>query len=166
MRMLLADYVAVDEASSKLSVVGGGLSVLGILNSGNTAPFGAYVSVTVPPAHYHARCQLRLALEDSSARPVLVPTLPPGAPEPLRLDRDLEFPAPKLPHGTPADFLPTRIQLAVGFPIGLPLTPGGYRWRISIDGESRDGWTEDFIAALPGGSLVVNSLGLQTGESS
>jgi hypothetical protein len=146
-RLLIGDFVAVDALSSKLSVVGGGVTVLGLATGGNTAPFGVYVSVTVPPAQYGESSHVELVLEEAGGAPAEVPSLPDGMPKPLRMGQDVAFHEPKLPGSDSIKmFLPARAQLAIGFPIGLPLEPTrGYRWRVVIDGDTRDDWTESFI---------------------
>lgn len=149
-RLLMGDYVAVDSVSGKLSLVGGAVTVLGLTPGGNTAPFGIYVSITVPPSHYAETCHLEIVLEDAVGAPVVVESPPDGAPKPLRMGQDLTFKEPKLPASVSIKaFLPARAQLAISFPIGLPLEPKrGYLWRILIDGETRDDWTESFVLAI------------------
>ncbi len=149
-RLLMGDFVAVDATSGKLSMVGGGVTVLGTTPGGNTAPFGVYVSVTVPPAQYGESSHMELVLEEAGGTPVGVPAPPDGTPKPLRLGQGVSFEEPKLPiTDSIKAFLPARAQLAIGFPIGLPLEPKrGYRWRVVIDGDTRDDWTESFIVVV------------------
>ena len=149
-RLLIGDFVAVDAMSSKLSVVGGGVTVLGLAPGGNTAPFGVYVSITVPPAQYGESSHVELVLEEAGGAPAEVPAPPDGTPKPLRMGQDVSFQEPNLPvSDSIKTFLPARAQLAIGFPIGLPLEPKrGYRWRIVIDGDTRDDWTESFIVVV------------------
>ena len=52
-RMLMAEHVSVDQASKKLSIVGGGIIALGSQHGGGaTSPFGLFVSIAVPAAQY------------------------------------------------------------------------------------------------------------------
>jgi hypothetical protein len=66
------------------------------------------------------------------------------------MGQDVSFQEPNLPvSDSIKTFLPARAQLAIGFPIGLPLEPKrGYRWRVVIDGDTRDDWTESFIVVV------------------
>jgi len=105
----MADFVTVDSLSSKLSVVGGAVTVLGLGPAGNTAPFGVYVSVTVPPAQYGESCHLELVLEEATGAPAEVPAPPDGTPKPLRMEQDFTFQEPKLPVSDSVKaFLPAR----------------------------------------------------------
>lgn len=146
-RMLMADYVSVDQASRKLSVVGGGATVLAApAGSDMTSPFGLFVSIAVPSAQYDAQCSVEIVLEDSSGSPVALPS-PSAEPELLRIVRSVKLDEPKLPHETgPRNFLRARIQIAITFPTGVAIPAGrGYMWRLKIDEEAREDWTEEFI---------------------
>jgi len=50
----------------------------------------------------------------------------------------------------PRDVVRPRIQLLLQFPSGLPLQVGEeYVWRVTIDGETRDEWTESLYVFGP-----------------
>lgn len=152
-RMLLADYVAVDESSKKVQVVGGGITTLGVNSrTGWSAPFGVLVIVEVPPGLYGAECSAEITIEDAAGDVVLVPGG--GQGEPFRINQTLKFDAPPLQSpDDPKNFLTARTMLALMLPTGLPLAPReGYRLRLKIDGETRDEWTDGFIVTSTGTS--------------
>jgi hypothetical protein len=128
--MLLADYAQV--ADGKLTVVGGGWSMIGP----EPMPFGIALLVLVPWDQANRKHLMRLELVDSDGAPVLMEA-PDGVEVPVVFFDDLEFevgrPAGVKP-GTPLD-LPLAINSGA-----LPLEPGRYEWRLSIDGESDADW--------------------------
>ncbi len=144
--MLLADYVAVDESSKKAQVVGGGIAILGVNSrTGMSAPFGVLVIIEVPSSLYGAECTIEITLEDAAGVIVLVPVA--GQGEPFQINQTLKLDAPPLQApDDPKGFLTARAMLALMFPTGLPLDSAeGYRLRLTIDGETRDDWTDGFI---------------------
>lgn len=157
-RLLIADYVSAD-AVGKLNLIGGGLSVIGMqtgqtpgAGTGNTAPFGVVVSIAAEPDMYGSECAFELILEDSSGEQVFLPN--PGGKgvhHALRFAHDIVFEEPDFPQipGVPKRSVPARVQLVIMFIAGLPLTPGNaYSWRVKIDHDSHDDWTEQFY--VPG----------------
>jgi hypothetical protein len=146
--LLVADYAAVDGAG-KMTVAGGLVTVLAANPAlqGVTAPFWLAVWISVPPEHYGARCVVEIVLEDSTGQPVAFAS-PAGQGEPVRIVQDVTFPKPQLPDALKdvGASLPARAQSVVAFSLGLPLPPEKrYAWRVIVDGESRDDWTEQFI---------------------
>lgn len=154
-RILLADYAASD-AASKLNVIGGGVTVLGFVPAMNqTAPFTVVVTVSVPPSHYNHECALELVLEDALGNPVSLPG-PTGEAQIMRVGQLIKFEEPKTQTGIPRGSLRSRHQWVLGFSIGLPLALGQrYIWRVKIDHETRDDWTEEFFLPGPNPGLVV-----------
>jgi hypothetical protein len=151
-RLLIADYATVDPAG-KLTVVGAGITAL-LRNPTNpdlTTPFWVAAAVTVPPTHYNSESSFDLLLEDSSGNPVSLPGLmPPGSV--VRISQDVTFKEPSFqpPIAVPAGIVPSRVHWVVAFSAGLPLTGGElYAWRVKIDGETDDTWTEQFFVTEP-----------------
>jgi hypothetical protein len=150
-RILLADYVAIDGSSKKLQVVGGGITILGVNSrTGLSAPFGVLVVVEAPSSLYGAECSVDVTIEDAAGAVALLPGEGPG--EPLQLKQTIKLDAPALQApDDPKDFLTARVMLALMFSVGLPLAPGaGYRVRLKIDGETRSEWTDGFIVTSKG----------------
>lgn len=149
-RILMADYAAVD-AAGKLSVIGGGISVvLKNPNAGQTAPVTLVVSLAVPPDRYGDECAIEITLEDASGEIVTMPGAVPGAPQPLQINNSTKFSEPmtQRPEVAPKGYLWAVAQLVAQFPVGLPLASGaGYQWRVKIDNQTNDEWTERFIVA-------------------
>jgi hypothetical protein len=147
-RLLIADYAAVDP-SGKLTVVGGLVTVLAANPAlvDVTAPFWLAMWISVPPEHYGARCTVEMVLEDSSGHPVTFPD-PTGQGDPIRITQEIAFPRPVLPEPSSdaSGTLPARAHSVVAFSVGLPLeAEKRYTWRVKVDGESREDWTETFV---------------------
>jgi hypothetical protein len=144
----MADYAAVDQAG-KLNVIGGGISVLTrVPNAEQTAPVALVVSLAAPPDRYGDECMVEITLEDASGDIVTLPGAVPGVPQPLRINQSAKFTEPTAQHPliTPKGYLWAGVQLVVQFPVGLPLRGiGGYQWRVKIDDQARDDWTEKFV---------------------
>lgn len=159
----LADYVGGDDAR-KLNIIGGGLTVIGLLPQpstgmpgGTTAPFGVAVSVSVPPTLYGAEAALEVLLEDSAG---VVVSVAQGEGEPaqvLRMGQTLTFEEPVFPGmNVPRGVIPARAQWVLWFGTGLPLPAGqGYQWRVRIDGDTRADWAEPFYVPLPQAGIVL-----------
>jgi hypothetical protein len=146
--ILMADYAAVD-STGKLNVIGGGVTVVGSPPAGpGRIPLSLIVWVVVPPQHYGANSTVEVTLEDDSGEIVTWPSGSSGEPELARIVQQVRFPEPNLPRGSDAvrGFLPARLQFVVGFPGGLALAKDrGYRWRVTVDDQSREDWTEHFV---------------------
>ncbi len=153
--MLLADYAASD-AANKLNVIGGGVAVVGFVPALNqTAAFSVVVTVSVPPSHYNSECSMELVLEDPTGTPVSLPG-PTGEPQIIRVGQVVKFEEPKTQPGIPRGSLRSRNQWVLGFATGLPLALGQkYVWRVKIDHETRDEWTEEFFVPGPTPGLVL-----------
>jgi hypothetical protein len=132
--MLLADFAQV--ADGKLTVVGGGWSLTGP----ELVPFGIALLIQVPWDRANLRHVMRLELLDADGQPVLVETDDDGE-QPLLFFDDLPFEVgrpPGLKPGTYLDF-PVAVNSAP-----LPLDPGTYEWRLTIDGQSDPSWRLPF----------------------
>jgi hypothetical protein len=148
-RLLVADYASAD-VGGKLNVIGGGIAVLGhVPTAGQTAPFALVVWITVPPRHYNAECAVEIVLEDASGNPISLPG-PTGQAQVMRVGQAVRFEEPKLLPGVARHVLRSRTQYVLAFPTGLPLPVGQqYVWRVKIDHQTRDDWTEQFVVPGP-----------------
>ncbi len=149
-RILLADYAAVD-VGNKINVVGGGLTLVGFnQGSGLTAPFTVVVSVMVPPRLYGAECAVEIVLEDSAREPVSLPG-PTGDAQVMRVGQAVTFERPSFPGAyIPQATVGAKVQWVLGFNTGLPLPIGQrYVWRVRIDHETNDDWVEEFFVPGP-----------------
>ena len=127
--MLLADYAVVSDG--KLTIVGGGWSQTGP----EPASFGIGLLIQVPwdqantRAHLHGRAPRRgrrrgRARDDEDDE------------QPVAFGGEFEVGRPPgLKPGTPLDF-PVAVNSTP-----LPLEPGRYEWRLTIDGKSQEDWT-------------------------
>jgi hypothetical protein len=132
--MLLSDYAQV--ADGKLTVVGGGWSLTGP----EPVPFGIALLIQVPWDRANQRHLMRLELVDADGQPVLVDSDEEGE-QPIVFFDDLPFEVgrpPGLKPGTYLDF-PVAVNSAP-----LPLEPGLYEWRLTIDDEADPDWRLPF----------------------
>lgn len=146
-RILMADYVSVDQAG-KLNIVGGGVSgVLRLLGSPQ-APIWFLVSVSVPPDLYGAECDVLISLEDRHGQPVADSADADEGERPFQIRRPARFPEPlaSAPWDLPKDYLWSSAHLIGLFPAGPPVkNDGAYVWRVTVNGETREDWTERFV---------------------
>jgi hypothetical protein len=140
--MLLADFAQVSDG--KLTVVGGGWSMTGP----EPVPFGIAILIRVPWDQANRLHTLRLELLDADGHPILMETDDGEAPVIFFDDLEFEVGRPAgLKPGTPLDF-PLAVNSGP-----LPLEPGLYEWRLSIDGEIDEDWRLPFtvrVEAEPG----------------
>jgi len=131
--MLLADFAQVSDG--KLNVIGGGWSMTGP----QPVPFGIAILIRVPWDQANHRHVMRLVLIDADGAPVTVETE--DGTEPLVFFDDVEFEV-----GRPAGVKPgTPLDLPLAVNSGpLPLEPGVYEWRLTIDGLGDDDWRLPF----------------------
>jgi hypothetical protein len=143
-RLLLADHVAADVAQ-KIYVIGGGITTLPSLPSGLTLPMALAVLVTVPPKLYNAEAAIEIVLEHENGTIVEL-----GEPaQPMRIGQAVRFGEPSV-AGFESGKIPARIQFVYSFNSGLPLESRSlYRWRVGIDHETSDDWTETFVVVTP-----------------
>jgi hypothetical protein len=131
--MLLADFAQV--ADGKLTVVGGGWSLTGP----EPVPFGIAILVRVPWDQANAVHTMRLELLDADGQAVPMETDDGEAPVVFFDDVAFEVGRPAgIKPGTALDF-PVAINSSP-----LPLEPGLYEWRLSIDGQVDDDWRLPF----------------------
>jgi len=130
--MLLADYAVVSDG--KLTIVGGGWSQTGP----EPASFGIGLLIQVPWDQANTLHAFSVELLDADGTPI-------GFEDDEESDQVVAFGGefevgrpPGLKPGTPLDF-PVAVNSTP-----LPLEPGRYEWRLTIDGASREDWTLPF----------------------
>jgi hypothetical protein len=130
--LLLADYAVVSDG--KLTVVGGGWSQTGP----EPASFGIGLLIQVPWDQANTVHSFSVQLLDADGAHVAFETEDEGE-QPVSFGGDFEVGRPPgLKPGTPLDF-PVAVNSTP-----LPLEPGLYEWRLTIDGEGRQDWTLPF----------------------
>jgi hypothetical protein len=68
----------------------------------------------------------------------------------MRIGQAVSLEEPKLVPGVPRRELRARTQWVISFATGLPIPLGQrYIWRVKIDTETRDDWTEEFFVPGP-----------------
>lgn len=133
--MLLADYVVVSDG--KLTIVGGGWSQTGP----EPAPFGIGLLIQVPWDQSNTPHQFKVQLLDADGAAVSFDEDDPDNESDQSVEFGGEFEVgrpPGLKPGTPLDF-PVAVNS-----VPLPLEPGRYEWRLTIDEQSRQDWTLPF----------------------
>lgn len=76
---------------------------------------------------------------NEDGQPVMTPG--PVGEQPIKIDGEFEAGRPPgVPPGTPLDL---SLTFSVGG--GMPLTPGRYTWKLSIDGTSEPVWSASFL---------------------
>ena len=130
--MLLADYAVV--ADGKLTVVGGGWSQTGP----EPASFGIALLIQVPWDQANTVHSFSVELLDSDGAPVVVESEEEEE-QPVAFGGEFEVGRPPgIKPGTPLDF-PVAVNSTP-----MPLEPGRYEWRLTIDGSAREDWTLPF----------------------
>jgi hypothetical protein len=130
--LVLADYAVVSEG--KLTIVGGGWSQTGP----EPAPFGIGLLIQVPWDQSNTVHTFAVQLLDADGEPVVLETSEEDE-QPVAFGGDFEVGRPPgLKPGTPLDF-PVAMNSTP-----LPLEPGRYEWRLTIDGQSQQDWTLAF----------------------
>jgi hypothetical protein len=152
-RILIADYGVIDQ-HGKVTIVGGGITIAGVRpNANTTAPFAVLGIADFDPKYLGQRVAMELALEQENGD--LVPM--PGSPESadhaqyVRIAANEELKAPNVSWGrVPPGVVRPRHTLMLMFQNGLPLRQGHkYTWRLKVDDETRDEWTEDIYVPAP-----------------
>lgn len=130
--MLLCDAAQV--ADGKLFILGGGWSLTGP----DPAPSAIAIKLEVGWNEAEAAHHWELFLVDADGREVVIET--PEGTHLIEIRGDFQVGRPEgVPLGSPVD-LPLAINLGP-----LPLAPGSrYTWRLSVDGETDEGWTLGF----------------------
>ncbi len=160
-RIMLADYAVADTASSKVTIVGGNIVwVPAGPNPAHTVPFSVVATVSFDPRFVGESPAVELLLEDENGQPVPLPGLSgqQGQPQYLRVGVSEQL-RPTIVQSLriPTDAVRPRMNLLLNFHSGLPLSMGQrYTWRVRVDGETRDEWTEWLYVVGPasGGPTV------------
>jgi hypothetical protein len=130
--MILADYAVVSDG--KLTIVGGGWSQTGP----EPSAFGIGLLIQVPWDQANTRHVFSVELLDADGAEVVLQTEE-DEEQPVAFGGEFEVGRPPgLKPGTPLDF-PVAVNSTP-----LPLEPGRYEWRLTIDDESREFWTLPF----------------------
>ena len=131
--LLLADYAVVSDG--KLTIVGGGWSQTGP----EPAAFGIGLLIQVPWDQANTRHAFSVELLDADGAPVSFDEDEEETDQPVAFGGEFEVGRPPgLKPGTPLDF-PVAVNSTP-----LPLEPGRYEWRLTIDDQSRQDWTLPF----------------------
>jgi hypothetical protein len=127
--LILADYAVVSDG--KLTIVGGGWSQTGP----EPGSFGIGLLIQVPWDQANSLHKFSVELLDADGVAVVFDE----GEEPVAFGGDFEVGRPPgLKPGTPLDF-PVAVNATP-----LPLEPGRYEWRLTIDDEFRADWTLPF----------------------
>ena len=131
--LLLADYAVVSDG--KLTIVGGGWSQTGP----EPASFGIGLLIQVPWDQANTPHAFSVELLDADGAAVSFETDEEEGDQPVAFGGEFEVGRPPgLKPGTPLDF-PVAVNSTP-----LPLEPGRYEWRLTIDGDARADWTLPF----------------------
>jgi hypothetical protein len=131
--MLLADYAGVSEG--KLTIVGGGWSQTGP----EPSAFGIGLLIQVPWDQANTPHSFSVELLDTDGASVSFEGDDDDNDQQVAFGGEFEVGRPPgLKPGTPLDF-PVAVNSTP-----LPLEPGRYEWRLTIDGKSHQDWTLPF----------------------
>ncbi len=151
-RIVLADYGV--EQQGKVTLVGAGISIFGVNpDSGLTAPFVVWATVNFAPEFVGYSPTVELSLETDDGKPVHLPTVADeqsqlrqvriGTYEALRRTSVQGF-------DIPSEIIRPKTQILLLFQTGIKLDAGQlYRWRVEVDGVTRDHWTEMMYIVPP-----------------
>jgi hypothetical protein len=160
-RIMIADYAVVDHRG-KATMVGAGVSIIGVNpESGMTAPFAVFASVSFGPEFVGDNPAVELSLENGAGQLVTMPgtvgLAGEAQPQYLRVATSNELLPTVLPGANiPGDVARPKSQLLLHFQNGLPLAPGHlYRWRVKVDGETQDAWTESIYVPTASAGPVL-----------
>ncbi len=129
--MILADYAVVSDG--KLTIVGGGWSQTGP----EPSAFGIGLLIQVPWDQANTRHNFTVELLDADGAEVVLETEEDEQSVAFGGEFEVGRP-PGLKPGTPLDF-PVAVNSTP-----LPLEPGRYEWRLTIDDRSQEFWTLPF----------------------
>jgi hypothetical protein len=115
----------------------------GVPDVGLTVPHAVAIFFEVEPKDCNHPIDLELELEDEDGKVVSVQG--PAGPQEMRLKQPVTVKSPGgVPLGTPG----TGNALIEIFP-GLPLKPGGYRWKVRLGGRTHVDWFAAFRVMPP-----------------
>lgn len=143
--MLLAD--AAQEAGGKLHILGGGWSLMGP----EPSPMAIALKFAVPWDQTNIAHRWMLELVEADGQVVMVET--PVGTQPVQIGGEFEVGRPPgLVRGTPID-LPLAVSVGP-----LPLSPGRYEWRLTVDDGTDEDWVLPFtVRQGPSSSGVAGS---------
>lgn len=131
--MLLADYAVVSDG--KLTIVGGGWSQIGP----EPSALAIGLLIQVPWDQANTPHSFSVELLDADGAPVSFEGDDDESDQQVAFGGEFEVGRPPgLKPGTPLDF-PVAVNSTP-----LPLEPGRYEWRLTIDGKSHQDWTLPF----------------------
>lgn len=149
--VMIADFINIDQAG-KFNGIGMGFQFTAITAAGTSPSQFVAAIVDLPQKYANQRVDLSLELFDLTDGGVFQVPNPHGRPEALRAQQLFTVPAPHINvpgFQAPSD-LTCRLQMVLGFPNGLPLSPGKtYEWRASVDHQRRKGWVARFLVLEP-----------------
>lgn len=134
-----------------LNLLGAGWTQTSLLPAGNPAAPGMQLTPSQAVAIFYEvephRCnhpiELLIELWTQDGHVVELPG--PAGPQPLRLQQNIVVATPGgVPTGSPGTGN-TLLELIQG----LPLAPGGYEWRVSLDGQHEAEWNATFFVVAP-----------------
>ncbi len=147
--VFVADYVGVDSAG-KISAIGAAFAIGGVTPTGFVAPQHVAAVIDVPSKYVGQELALSLELRDVLAGQAVQVPGPTGQLEALRLQQIMRVQALTAEGVYVPQEMFCRLQLAVAFVNGIPLTPGRfYAWRLEIDGNHQPGWEAHFYVPGP-----------------
>lgn len=142
--VLLADFAGAD-AAGKLNIIGGGFQFTGLTEAGQTAPQHIVAIIDVPSKYLGEEFSVGLELNDEEAGRVVQVQSVTGNQEALRIQQVAKVNPPQTQGVYLPQTVPSRVQLVMGFPNGLPLRAGGhYAWQLEIEGKKKPEWTAHF----------------------
>lgn len=153
--IILADYAAPD-ATGKFNALGGGISLIGEVLPGQSAPFAVVVEVAVPEKYVGKQYALTIELHDITLGNLVQVPNEVGGVQPLRAQQLVTVSPFALPPGTakPQDLM-LEHRMVMNFVNGLPLERGhSFEVRVQIDGDKRKGWHRRFYSIAPGPGVV------------
>lgn len=121
-----------------------------------TPPHAVAVFFEVEAQHCNRPIELTLSLLSEDSQPVQLPG--PAGPQEMTIRQQMTIPTPGgVPLGTPG----SGNALFEIFP-GLPLSPGGYRWDVTLGGQAGEDWFAPFRVQPPP-QIAAPMLGQPTG---
>lgn len=140
--VLLADKGTNNPAAGTLNLLNVGWGVTK-LSGRITAPHAVAVFFEADLAECNRPVAVVLELVNDDGQVVDLPG--PAGPQPMRLEQSLTIVPPGgAPTGTVGK-ANTLLEIAPG----LPLAPGTYSWRVTVDGHHEEHWTASFYVAPP-----------------
>ncbi len=158
--LAVADYMAQD-SGGKINALGLGFGVSGLQPHGQTGAIFIAAFVEAPRRFIGETASITLELRNVTDDEVVTAAGPTGLPEALRITQLVKFDPPNAPGIDLGEDFPVRIQVLLGFPIGLPLQAGKtYAWKLRIDERTRPGWQARFhVPATPPGPIIGGPAG-------